>query len=389
MDINNLGEFTSMEAVEAAYPYGGTEGDYLTINGVKYNWNKYTLKWGNETESSSRQKAEFSDLQVQNDVLVGGNQRVRGDLQVDGLLRANHVQTPNKGLFDSLAALQQAYPFPLVGMWAAVGDSFPADVYRCDVAGAWSATGETIEEVQLTNILLYSPQTLTDAEKKQARDNIGITEEMALAGVWDVTAHNDNATFTDLQALLNHQDINTLIPVEVRKGGMSIKFVLTSDNKYVQYRYMGTATTGSPDPFLDTANWQGVDDEPTAGSDNLVKSGGVDGFLQNKVIVGNNDTLVLSYTYGLIVEHRYNIIVKNPSWDISGVTLPDSYNILIIEAFDNTDTKIGNNLYNCKKQNYPCLQEIEFDIPDDTSYIRFSIRATEGEKVYYTISDLK
>ena len=56
---------------------------------------------------------------------------------------------------------------------------------------------------------------------------------------------------------------------------MSMKFVHTSDNKYVQYRYMGTATSGSPNPFLDEVNWQGVDDEPTAESDNLVKSGGV------------------------------------------------------------------------------------------------------------------
>lgn len=54
---------------------------------------------------------------------------------------------------------------------------------------------------------------------------------------------------------------------------MSIRFIQgsvpNSDNKYVQYRLMS-------DTFNATvANWQGVDDEPTAGSNNLVKSGGV------------------------------------------------------------------------------------------------------------------
>ena len=176
MDINFLGNYDNLAAVEAAYPYGGSEGDYLNIAGTKYSWNKYTLQW--ETSGGgttpSREHTTFSDLNVQNNVNIGGNGRVRGDLQVDGLLTANRVVTPNKGLFASLAALQAAYPSPIVGMWAAVGDSFPADVYRCDVEGSWSATGETIEEDQLTNILLYSQQTLTEQEKQQVLENIGI-----------------------------------------------------------------------------------------------------------------------------------------------------------------------------------------------------------------------
>ena len=48
------------------------------------------------------------------------------------------------------------------------------------------------------------------------------------------------------------------VPPEVREGGMTVRFVHTGDNKYVQYMYMGTAVTGSPNPFLDTANWEKV-----------------------------------------------------------------------------------------------------------------------------------
>lgn len=88
-------------------------------------------------------------------------------------------------------------------------------------------------------------------------------------GAYDVTAHNNNATFADLSALLNSENLNTLIPVAVRHGGMSIKFVLTSDNKYVQYRLMSDSFNTTP------TNWQGVDNEPIAGSENLIKSSSV------------------------------------------------------------------------------------------------------------------
>ena len=71
------------------------------------------------------------------------------------------------------------------------------------------------------------------------------------------------STYASLSAAL------AVIPQDKRKGGMTVKFVLSSDNKYVQYRLMS-------DSFSTTeSDWQGVDDEPTAGSENLVKSGGV------------------------------------------------------------------------------------------------------------------
>ena len=53
---------------------------------------------------------------------------------------------------------------------------------------------------------------------------------------------------------------------------MSVKFVNTR-GKYEQCRYMGTSVLDAD--FVVVANWQGVEDEPIAESDNLVKSGGV------------------------------------------------------------------------------------------------------------------
>ena len=87
--------------------------------------------------------------------------------------------------------------------------------------------------------------------------------------VYDVTANNGGATFDSLSALLSSANLSTLIPENVRCGGMSIRFVQTSDNKYIQARCMAQNFT------TDVTQWQGVDEEPAAGSDNLIKSGGV------------------------------------------------------------------------------------------------------------------
>ena len=87
--------------------------------------------------------------------------------------------------------------------------------------------------------------------------------------IYDVSARNNGATFESLSALLKASNLSTLIPTAVRKGGMTIRFIQSSDNKYVQYRLMANT-------FKTTvSNWQGVDDTPTSGSDNIVKSGGV------------------------------------------------------------------------------------------------------------------
>ena len=88
-------------------------------------------------------------------------------------------------------------------------------------------------------------------------------------GVYDVTTRNHGATFTSLSEILSSNNLDTLIPTSWRKGGMSIKFVDSSDNKYVQFRCMAQNFT------TDVTQWQGVDGKPIPGSHNLVESGGV------------------------------------------------------------------------------------------------------------------
>ena len=101
--------------------------------------------------------------------------------------------------------------------------------------------------------------------------------------IYDVTSNNDGATFASLSTLLSSENLSTLIPSSVRCGGMNIRFVQSSDNKYVQYRLMSSTFSTKK------SNWQGVDDEPTTGSDNLVKSGGVfDKLNHMNIIIGSS-----------------------------------------------------------------------------------------------------
>ena len=67
-------------------------------------------------------------------------------------------------------------------------------------------------------------------------DKLSELSKQAKQGIYDVTTNNDGLTFTSLSALLSSENLSTLIPVSVRHGGMSIRFVNSSDNKYVQYR---------------------------------------------------------------------------------------------------------------------------------------------------------
>lgn len=80
--------------------------------------------------------------------------------------------------------------------------------------------------------------------------NTALSNTVAESGVYDVTANNDNAKFASLSALLSSENLDTLIPTAKRKGGMSIKFVLSSDNKYVRYNLI------ADDFSTDVEDWE-------------------------------------------------------------------------------------------------------------------------------------
>ena len=83
---------------------------------------------------------------------VGGSLTVGHNLLVKGWVDAPNIKGPLKGLYASEAALKAAYPRPMPGWFALVGNTLPADVWRSEVTGRaglspstrceWMATGE-------------------------------------------------------------------------------------------------------------------------------------------------------------------------------------------------------------------------------------------------------
>lgn len=108
-----------------------------------------------------------------------------------------------------------------------------------------------------TDFLNTANWQVVDAKPTAGSHNLvesgGIADEIALSGVYDVTSHNSGATFASLSALLNDANLSTLIPTDIRKGGMSFKFVQSSDNKYVRYNLLADSFT------TDTTKWA-IDD---------------------------------------------------------------------------------------------------------------------------------
>ena len=72
----------------------------------------------------------------------------------------------------------------------------------------------------------------------------------------------------------------------------------------------------------DITKWQGVDNEPTAESDNLVNSNGIKTSLliNDYSFVGQGSTFVWSDKISVLAGHIYRIFVKNPNVDLSGIS---------------------------------------------------------------------
>lgn len=260
-------------------------------------------------------------------------------------------------------------------------------------------------------------QNLTSAEKAQALGNLGISiatgsdfdnptpiqrakvptvgailDTGVMEGyVYDVTAMNSGTTFASLEALLSSEHLNDYIPVAKRKGGMSIKFVLSFDSKYVQYRLMSSewSTTES--------DWQGVDEEPTNHSDNTVKSGGVVKSLINfsngsLKAVSDYDTatgnLQTNGTFGT-TSSRHGILAVSVG-EIFIITNNHSSANNMRYAFATESTSVqGENIPLVSGTSVVLINHGESDlifIPEGCSYLLFNENAEGGTTYQFTLS---
>lgn len=94
------------------------------------------------------------DLSIGRNVATGGSLTTQGDAyikgsaKITGWLDAENIKGANKGLFASEEKLKEAYPEPLAGWWAIVGETLPGDVYIVN-DGQWVATGEKSENIYI------------------------------------------------------------------------------------------------------------------------------------------------------------------------------------------------------------------------------------------------
>lgn len=88
------------------------------------------------------------DVSVGRNVAVGGRATIqgrshfKGSVKIDGWLEAKNIKGPNKGLFETVKKLREAYPVPHDGWWAIVGNTLPGEIYAAD-GGEWVDTGNT------------------------------------------------------------------------------------------------------------------------------------------------------------------------------------------------------------------------------------------------------
>ena len=144
--------------------------------------------------------------------------------------------------------------------------------------------------------------------------------------VYDITKA-PGQSYTDLKAALGTNGNN--VQLEIREGGMTVRFVSNSDNKYVQYRCTADEFT------TDVTKWQGVDEEPKLGSYNLSMSSGIFNLMLNSFHNINIGSIKIQewepYKYidlnGNIKSHTSSVLAINPL-----ISLKSAYGKIKVKA---------------------------------------------------------
>ena len=101
-------------------------------------------------------------------------------------------------------------------------------------------------------VLMATYNNSIDNEPTAGSNNLVKSGGVAASIVFDISAYHATgstlATYSNLAAALDSNNGGG-VPQSLQKGGMSVKFVLTSDNKYVQWRLMADEFT------TDTTQW--------------------------------------------------------------------------------------------------------------------------------------
>lgn len=171
----------------------------------------------------------------------------------------------------------------------------------------------------------FASQIYDEHLKRFQQDINGVVDN---GFVYDISAAHNNTKYADLSAALGTNGGN--IPQEYRKGGMSVKFVQSSDNKYVQYRLI------SDEWSINTDNWS----------------------------LSENNVLIEHHEYILVYvdnEHRFIAGIKSDGsieWTY-GVPTPVKE---FVEVFVKEYTSKFDNIPLQKEENYKDYLEMTIDL---------------------------
>ena len=244
----------------------------------------------------------------------------------------------------------------LIGPTGTGSDKYEEYVY----SNGWVKIGDTT--IDLSG---YATTEQMNAAINNALNDYATKEEVSQLGqqvIYDVTMNNAGSpTFASLSALLSDANIDTLIPTAVRAGGMSIRFVQTSDNKYVQYRLMTQSFT------TDTTQWAICGNSVYVENSEFVY---VFNDAGNKIIVGVKKNGDIYYGYGVpsqIVDYiteQINVI-KNGT----NSTAIDGINKIIAFLSDFSTSNTLKSLLDNKVDKESGKSLIQTDVAERTEFV--------------------
>lgn len=176
-----------------------------------------------------------------------------------------------------------------------------------DVLPATGAT-DTLYRVSMWDGNAYNPSVYSEYTWNGSA-YVHMDTKSSVGEVFDITDYNSGTKYPDLAAAL---DGGNNIPQSLRKGGMSVKFVQSSDNKYIRYNLQAQSFT------IDTTQWA-IDD--------------VGVYIDNpewmKVITDNDDRVIggiksdgsIEWTKGIPtpIKNELNIIISKINTKVSKV----------------------------------------------------------------------
>ena len=222
IDIHNLGEYTSLSDVWKLFPNGGGYGDYILLNGVRYDWKETSNSW---TESSITEYPSRPGEVIDHNVKVLGSLEVSNGLQVGPYIEGQsgaEIDEFGNGEFrtlsiDQLLVKDGAGYIPLAKL---------IQQFKTELPPNWAEYQE-IKVLNEARVLIFNPNSnekyyvTYESLKSSIVSGIEVGEGGSIT--LDIISSNEPALLTENNVL---SSLRTLVEIERlinEKGGL--KFI--------------------------------------------------------------------------------------------------------------------------------------------------------------------